>query len=210
MRTRVKICGITRREDAQLAAALGADAVGFIFWPRSPRVIAADAARAIGDALPPFVARVGVFVDASPDSVARTVRDARLQMVQLHGDERVEDFTDCGASLIKTVSLTDDEAVVRAQALPPAVTPLVDAHDPARRGGTGRAADWARARRLAAGRPIVLAGGLDADNVGEAVRLVRPWAVDLSSGVEAAPGIKDSTKLAAFFRATAAASQEAE
>jgi len=206
----VKICGITRCEDARLAVALGADAVGFVFWPGSPRVVSLEVARAISAMLPPFVARVGVFVEAAPEDVARTVRDAGLHVAQLHGDERVEAYADCGAALMKAVAMTGEEAVGLARALPENATPLVDAHDPRLRGGTGRSANWALAARLAETRPIVLAGGLDADNVGEAIRIVRPWAVDLSSGVEVVPGIKDPAKLAAFFHAVAVANQEAE
>jgi phosphoribosylanthranilate isomerase len=158
--------------------------------------------------LPPFVTRVGVFVNATPADVQAVVAHAGLDVVQLHGDEPAEAFAQVGARVIKVVTLDDEEDVDRAAGLSPAVWPLVDATDPARRGGTGRAADWGRAARLARRRPILLAGGLTADNVGDAVRAVRPWAVDVSSGVESAPGVKSADRLRAFFAAIAAVSED--
>ncbi|MCC6988603.1 MAG: phosphoribosylanthranilate isomerase [Acidobacteria bacterium] len=207
-RPRVKVCGITRREDAALAVSLGADALGFIFWARSPRAIVPAAARAIHAQLPPFVTRVGVFVNASPDEVAEATRVAGLDVVQLHGDEPVETYADVGARVMKVAALETMADVDRVLAWPLSVTPLVDAVDRDRRGGTGRVADWALAARVAVIRPIVLAGGLNADNVCEAVSRVRPWAVDVSSGVEDAPGLKSPTRLRAFFASLAAAPLE--
>jgi phosphoribosylanthranilate isomerase len=204
MTTRVKICGITRAEDAMLAAAMGAAAIGFVFWPDSPRVIAAAAARAIADALPPFVTRVGVFVNAPPAEVRAIVAQAGLDIAQLHGDEIAADYAGVGARLVKTVTLDDDQAVERARALPDFVTPLVDAADRQRRGGTGQRANWDRARRLAESRPIILAGGISAANVGDALALVEPSALDVSSGVESAPGVKSPERLVALFEALAA------
>lgn len=205
MRVRVKICGITRTEDARLAAELGASAVGFVMWPGSPRRVDAATARAIGRALPPFVARVGVFVDADPRDVSAAVEEAGLDVVQLHGDESVGDYAGVAARLIKSVGLATDADVRSAIGLPAEVTPLVDAPDRVRKGGTGRRADWSLAARLAAARPILLAGGLTAENLSDALREVRPWAVDVSSGVEAAPGIKSPDRLAAFLAAARAA-----
>jgi phosphoribosylanthranilate isomerase len=149
-----------------------------------------------------------VFVNASPGEVHGTVAQVGLDVAQLHGDEPVGAFVGIGARLLKVVPLEGDADVDRASALPSGVMPLVDAVDPQRRGGTGRVADWTRAARVAERRPIVLAGGLTADNVGEAVRLVRPWAVDVSSGVESAPGVKDPLRLEAFFAAVQAARSE--
>jgi phosphoribosylanthranilate isomerase len=201
MTTRVKICGITRAEDALLAAALGVSAVGFVFWPGSPRLITPDAARRISRALPPLVTRVGVFVNMTPDEVAAIVARAELDVAQLHGEEVPGDFAGAGARVIKTVTLESDDRVDEARGLPDWVTPLVDASDRTRRGGTGERANWQRAARLAATRSIVLAGGLTAENVADAIAEVRPLAVDVSSGVESAPGIKSRDRMVAFVEA---------
>ena len=204
MRTQVKICGVTRPEDAMLAAALGASAIGFVFWPSSPRLIAPANARRIAEALPPFVSRVGVFVNATADEVRAIVAQAGLDVAQLHGEENPTDYTGVGARLVKTVTLEDDDALERARALPDFVTPLVDAADRERRGGTGQRANWDRARRLVESRPIVLAGGLSAANVAEALAHVEPAAIDISSGVESAPGVKSPERMVALFDALAA------
>lgn len=206
--TRVKVCGVTREADAVLAVSLGAAAIGFIFWPRSPRAITPAAARSVHAQLPPFVSRVGVFVNASPAEVAEATRIAGLDVVQLHGDEPVEAYVDAGARVMKVATLETTADVERVLAWPSWVTPLVDAVDRERRGGTGRVADWALAAQVAAMRPTVLAGGLTAENVGEAVARVRPWAVDVSSGVEDAPGVKSPVRLRAFFASLAAAATE--
>jgi phosphoribosylanthranilate isomerase len=198
---RVKVCGITRAEDAQLAVELGASAIGFVLWERSPRRIAVlDAARIAG-ALPPFVTRVGVVVDMPPDEVADVVRDIGLDAVQLHGDELVADYAAVPARLIKAVALEAESDVMRALGLPPAVAVLVDARAPTERGGTGQQANWAFAAQLARSRPVVLAGGLTGANVAQAVAQVRPWAVDVSSGVEQSPGAKSARRLHEFFAA---------
>lgn len=207
MRTRVKICGLTRDEDARAAIAAGADALGFVFWPDSPRAVTAGLAAAIAPDVG-VVARVGVFVNQDPDEIARTVRDARLNAVQLHGDERVEDFVRCGAPVIKAVTIESDDDVTRALAYPGHVTLLVDAGDRARRGGTGVVANWDFARRVAAVRPVMLAGGLNAGNIAEAIRRVRPWAIDVSSGVETSPGRKSAERIVALCQAVADADRE--
>jgi phosphoribosylanthranilate isomerase len=207
-RPRVKICGLTRPEDAALAVDLGADAVGFIFWRRSPRAIDLSRAAAIARGLPSFVTRVGVFVNPSPAEVSAVVDEVGLDVVQLHGDEQLDAFAGVGARLLRALALTSDDAVAQARAVPASVMLLVDAHDPDRRGGTGRSADWARARRLAAERPVVLAGGLTAANVRQAIAEVGPWAVDISSGVESSPGIKDPDRLRQLFAAVGAAQGE--
>lgn len=204
MRTRIKICGITRSEDAEAAIAAGADAVGFVLWPGSPRAITAEAAAGLVREAA-LVARVGVFVNAEAGDVAAAVRVAGLNAVQLHGDEDVDGYAICGAPIIKAIGLRTQADVERALALPPGVTVLVDAADDERRGGTGRRANWALAARIAAARPVVLSGGLNADNVAEAIARVRPWAVDVSSGVEASPGLKDPRAIAAVCRAVARA-----
>lgn len=208
MRTRVKVCGITRAEDAGLAAAAGADAIGFVFWPKSPRVVTPAQAAAIWTA-GALIARVGVFVNESPAIVRDVVREARLTAVQLHGDEQVEEYLSCGTPLIKAVSLSDAASVSAAAALPASVTIMVDASDHVRRGGTGQLADWVHAAELACLRPIILAGGLTSANVADAIRQVRPWAIDVSSGVEVSPGIKDAASLTALFGAIDTTMQEA-
>jgi phosphoribosylanthranilate isomerase len=201
MTVRVKICGLTQLDDARLAVTCGADALGFVFWPRSPRITRPGSARAISRALPALVTRVGVFVDQSVDEVWTIVDDAGLDVVQLHGDESPGAYLDIGVRVIKAVALDAADSVERALRLPPDVSLLVDASDRDRRGGTGHLANWDRAARVAAERPILLAGGLTADNVAAAIRHVRPWGVDVSSGVESAPGIKDPERVKAFFAA---------
>lgn len=209
MRTRVKICGITRGRDARAAIAAGADALGFVFWRKSPRVVAPAAVAAIGRGVPALVTRVGVFVDASPADVARIVRTANLDAVQLHGDEDPDRYADCGAAVIKAVSLVERADLTRACRYSGNVTLLVDARDADRKGGTGKRSDWTLARALARERPILLAGGISPANVRDAVRAVRPWGIDVSSGVETRPGIKSSRKITALFAQVAKADQEA-
>jgi tryptophan synthase beta chain len=200
----VKICGITRAEDARLAAELGASAVGFVFWHASPRLIDADRAREIVGALPPFVAAVGVFVNQPPEFVRRVAEHVGLSAVQLHGDEDVATVRQFGRRIIKSVRAIEAEAGPVVD-WPEEIKVLVDAADATRRGGTGRAADWAVAARLAARRPLILAGGLTAGNVAAAIRSVNPAGVDVSSGIESSPGVKDPAKMRAFFAAVQSA-----
>ena len=210
MRTRVKICGLTRFEDAELAVQLGADALGFVFWPDSPRAVSPEVVRDIVRHLPALPVRVGVFVNAPADEVARVAEVAALDAVQLHGDENIGDYQHLVPRLIKSVHLGDEAALEWAARLPSAVVLLVDAMDPALRGGTGQVADWPSAARLASRRPVMLAGGLTAENVAQAVIQVRPWAVDVSSGVEWTPGIKSPDRLRAFFERVREANTEGE
>jgi len=198
-RPRIKICGMTRAEDVREAVRLGADAIGFVLWERSPRCIGVDEAARIASAIPPFVTRVGVFVDATPDDVAGAVREIGLDAVQLHGDETVEPYRHVGARLIKAVAPATSQDVVEAIALPADVGVLVDARDEERRGGTGQVANWAFAAEIAQSRPVILAGGISAQNVASAMAAVRPWALDISSGVEESPGIKSHPRLREFF-----------
>jgi len=198
---RVKVCGITRLEDADLAVRLGASAIGFVLWDRSPRRIATVDAAAIARALPPFVTRVGVFVNSPAADVSMAVRDIGLDAVQLHGGEGVEDYTAVAARRIKAVAPETEDEVTSAVGLASDVAVLVDATAPVDRGGTGRRANWDLAARIARSRPVLLAGGLTADNVVAAVRVVTPWAVDVSSGVEESPGIKSRQRLEEFFAA---------
>ena len=193
----VKICGITRLEDAEAAVAAGAGAIGFIFWPGSPRFIDPHRARRIAAALPPFVTAVGVFVNQPIAHVNAVASLARLGAVQLHGDESPEYAAAVSVPVLKAVAV--ERADVRAW--PTRVRLLLDVHDPVARGGTGRTIDWTAAAGIAAQRPIVLAGGLTPDNVCDAVARVRPFGIDVSSGVERAPGIKDHQRLRALFEA---------
>lgn len=202
---RVKVCGMQRVDDAQLAAELGAAAIGFIFWPGSRRFIDPAKAREVAAALPDGVMRVGVFVDQEPAFVRQVVNTVPLDAVQLHGMEIVSDYADLGVKLIKAIGVSDPFDPSAADALPESVTLLLDAHDPERHGGTGRTIDWSIAATMAARRQTILSGGLNPQNVGQAVDRVRPYMVDVSSGVESAPGIKDPVKLRAFFRALAPA-----
>ena len=203
--TRVKICGITRIEDALLAARLGAAAVGFVCWPGSPRYVSPGRARGIVRALPPLVASVGVFVNQPDDEVEAIAREAALDLVQLHGDEPVESCLRFGRRAIKSVAVTDG---FDPSSWPESVTLLADASDPLRRGGTGRTADWEAVARVARRRPVFLAGGLNPGNVARAITSVRPYAIDLSSGVEHAPGIKDPALMCALFDAVRGAEGE--
>lgn len=196
--TRVKVCGLTTADDADLAVAAGASAIGLIFWTGSPRAVQPAVARRIVDALPPFVQAIGVFVNASPAEVDDVSELVGCSAVQLHGDERADAWMRCARPIIKALSL---DQYANSPWLDKARAILLDAHDPDRRGGTGRTIDWPRARRLSADRSIVLAGGLTSDNVAEAIATVRPVALDVASGVEREPGRKDPVKLRAFFEA---------
>ena len=192
----VKVCGITRAEDAHAAVAAGARALGLVFWPGSPRFIDPFRARAIVRTLPPFVTPVGLFVDQPLEYIAGVASLVRLGAVQLHGAEPVSFAEAVRLPVIKALTLGDPIDVWPAR-----VTVLLDAHDPEQHGGTGRTIDWDAAARVAARRPTILAGGLTPANVAEAVTRVRPFGIDVSSGVERAPGIKDHGKIDALFEA---------
>jgi len=200
--TRIKICGMTSVDDALMAVEAGADAIGLIFWSGSKRAVDVERAQAITRALPPLVSTVGVFVNETPDRV-RTVADAvGLSGVQLHGDEVVADWARFPRPVLKAMSI-EQYATSAWRTARAAI--LVDAHDPVTVGGTGRTIDWEAAREIAATRPLVLAGGLTPENVAEAVTLVAPWGVDVASGVEQAPGVKDAARVRAFVQAVRAA-----
>jgi phosphoribosylanthranilate isomerase len=209
--TRVKICGITRLEDAQLAVELGAAALGFNFFSPSPRYIAPAAAAEVIRQLPPFVTPVGVFADETDaEQVAAVAREAGVTAIQLHGPRfPVASGPLQGFLLIRAVAVREDfrpEELARLEAS----AFLLDTFDPNLPGGTGRTFDWSLAREAARYGPIILAGGLTPGNVGEAIRQVRPFAVDAASGVESAPGVKDAAKLRAFFAAVAEADNAIE
>ncbi len=192
----VKICGITRLTDALHAVQQGATALGFVFWPRSPRYVTPQRAAEIIAEMPSTVTTVGVFVNESVDGIRSVVGQTRLQAVQLHGDEPPAYADGLSWPIFRSVTL--DSAVDMAQAWSPGTTFLLDAADTVRRGGTGVAVDWPRAATLARQQRIVLAGGLTPLNVADAIRTVQPFGVDVSSGVEASPGVKDFGKVAQF------------
>ena len=207
-RTRVKICGVTRVEDALLACGLGADAIGMVMTPTSPRCVSIERARAIRDVLPPFVDAVVLSHDLSEERVCAVVQGVRPDIVQFHGSEDAAFCESFGVRYLKAIGM-DGDVDVRAAAAehPHAVGFVLDGHPPGQQGGRGKTFDWSRIPEDFA-RPILLAGGLHPGNVGDAIRTVRPWAVDLASGVESAPGIKDAAKLRAFFAAVRAADAE--
>ena len=193
---KVKICGITDLDDALAAVAAGADALGFVLAP-SPRRVSLDQARDIIRALPPFVQSVGVFVNAGEEELRQTRDYCGLDLLQLSGDESEELASSLGRGVIKTLHVGQGrEPDVDAY---PGVTLILDTFDPKAKGGTGRAFDWGLAVEIAQKRPIILAGGLNPENVGRATALVKPYAVDVSSGVEIEPGRKDHDKIARFI-----------
>jgi phosphoribosylanthranilate isomerase len=198
---RIKVCGIRRLEDALLAGELGAWAVGFVFWPGSPRFIDPYRAKRISAALPPWVVPVGVFVDQPFDYITEVASLVRLGAVQLHGNESADMVQRLQHRVIKSVPVGASFDVSILDAVPARATVLLDAHDPERRGGTGTVVDWTRAAAAARRRPVLLAGGLNPENVRVAVDTVRPIGIDVSSGVEASPGVKDHGRLRALFEA---------
>jgi phosphoribosylanthranilate isomerase len=199
MRTRVKICGITSVADGLAAARAGADAIGLIFYPPSPRLVTLAGAAEIASRLPPFVARVAVLVNPAADHVNAVIDACRPSLLQFHGEEPPEFCRAFGVPYLRAVRVR--RGVDLLESLAPhaeAAGWLLDAYRDDLYGGTGEAFDWGLVpSRLA--RPVILSGGLDPRNVGEAVRRVRPWAVDVSSGVESAKGVKDERLIAAFM-----------
>jgi phosphoribosylanthranilate isomerase len=199
----LKVCGITRLTDALHATQQGATALGFVFWPRSPRYVTAERAAEIIAELPSAVTTVGVFVDESVDRVRATAAVAGLDVVQLHGDEPPAYGEALGYPIVRSMTLADAADVIDAW---PVGTPLLlDAADRERRGGTGTKVDWDRAAELARQRRVILAGGLTPENVGDAIDVVNPYGVDVSSGVEESPGVKDFSKVARFLENARAA-----
>ena len=199
-----KVCGITNIADAVLSVTVGVDAIGFVFWPGSPRAVTVDDAASIASEIPDDVWKVGVFVEASPAVLKDTIAGAGLDFVQLVGDERATSCADWPKPAWKVLRLapgTASEVALLQAETHPDCTLVIDADVSGEYGGTGHVADWEVAALLASRRRVVLAGGLRADNVGAAIEKVRPWGVDVSSGVEAEPGVKDGSKLLAFARA---------
>lgn len=207
-RTRVKICGITRIEDALAAVRAGADAIGLVFYPQSPRAVSAQTARAICLALPPFVTTVGLFVDAEADAVDAVLREVPLDTLQFHGAEDADYCARFGRRFLKALRMRDDTDVAALRSEYGAASALLlDTYRPGVPGGTGEVFDWERVPRALAGE-IVLAGGLNPANVAAAIATARPYAVDVSGGVESAPGIKDAQRIAAFIDAVQTADRE--
>jgi phosphoribosylanthranilate isomerase len=198
---RSKICGITRIEDALAAAQAGADAIGFVFYAKSPRAVDVRQARAIIAELPPFVTTVGLFVNASRCELSEILEAVPLDLLQFHGDETPQDCEGHHRPWIKALRvLPGDDLEAACQLYAGARGILLDTYVPGVPGGTGEAFDWSLVpARLS--KPIILAGGLSADNVGQAITQVQPYAVDVSGGVEQAKGIKDAAKIEAFMRA---------
>ncbi len=200
MRTRVKICGITREQDALAAIAAGADAIGLVFYPPSPRHVTREQAEAITRRLPPFVSVVGLFVNADAQTIAASCQAGRVSLIQFHGQECADYCAQHGRPWIKAIRMKEGvDPVAAAADYPAAAALLLDAYRPGVPGGTGDTFDWGRIPATLADR-IVLAGGLTPNNVAEAVRTVRPYGVDVSGGVEAEPGIKDGDRIAQFMR----------
>jgi phosphoribosylanthranilate isomerase len=199
-RTRVKICGITRLEDGLAAAAAGADAIGLNFYGKSPRVIDAERARTFCAALPPFVARVGLFVNAEHDFVKSMLAAVPLDLLQFHGDESEEYCRSFARPYLKALRMKPGmDLAAAAKIYASAQGILVDAWHEDQFGGTGTAFDWTLLGSAVRNERLVLAGGLHPGNVAQAIRQVQPWAVDVSSGVESAPGIKDKGKIEQFI-----------
>ena len=196
----VKICGITRLEDAELAAQFGASWVGFVFWRASPRFVEPSAARNILSRLPPHVTGVGVFVNQAIDEVNEIAEEVGLGAVQLHGEESAKECALCRRRVIKAVGLSKDSEVADLRSVSPLVTVLADVWDPVRRGGTGQVVDWSLAATIARQRPMILSGGLRPDNVIQALRQVSPYGLDASSGVELEPGVKSADLMRRFFQ----------
>ena len=199
MAVRVKICGMTQLEDALFAAQAGADALGFVFYEKSPRHVNTVQAASICRALPPFVTRVGLFVDASAEFVQSVLHTVPLDLLQFHGDETPAYCAQFGKAYLKAVRVTAATDLLKYAAdFAAASGLLLDAYVPGVPGGTGEAFDW---RLIPANfpKPVVLSGGLKPENVADAIKLARPWAVDVSSGVESAKGIKDQSKIAQFI-----------
>lgn len=196
---RVKICGITRLEDALAAVRLGADALGFNFWPRSKRFIAPADARAIVRRLPPFVTAVGVFVDPARDEVLRAQDASGVTVVQLHGDEPPELCASLPFPVVKAIRVTDGHSLAKLASYEVQAF-LLDSPS-AGYGGSGTAFEWELAAEAAGELTVILAGGLAPENVADAIAVVGPWAVDVASGVERAPGVKDAERMRSFIEA---------
>ncbi len=198
--TKVKICGFTNSENARDAAIAGVDAIGLVFYDKSPRNVDIQKAREIVAALPPFINRVGLFVNANPSFIDEVLCEVPLDTLQFHGDEEVVDCTQYQMPFIKSLRVTSKTNLDQiAEHFSDASALLLDSYNPNSYGGTGEIFDWSLAR-VKINLPIILAGGLNSENVSEAISQVNPYAVDASSGVESSPGMKDIDKILAFIQ----------
>ncbi|MFQ5508435.1 MAG: phosphoribosylanthranilate isomerase [Leptospirillia bacterium] len=204
MTVKVKICGITSTRDAFFALDYGADALGFVFYPKSPRAVSVEMARAIITELPPFVTTVGLFVNDTIDHMREVRQVAGIDLLQLHGDESPETVSALTPDVIKVIRVQGLDSFSDIRKYQPRAF-LLDAHDDTLFGGTGKRFDW-NLTQLVEDIPVIVAGGLNPDNVAEAVKLTDPYGVDVSSGVESAPGTKDPAKMKAFIDNAKAAS----
>jgi len=201
LHVRTKICGITRIEDALAAVAHGADAIGLVFYPNSPRAVSIQQASAIASSLPPLVSVVGLFVDATPDEVRSVISGVRLDLLQFHGDETAAYCEQFNMPYIKAVAVKPGlDLLAYAAQFSAAKGLLLDAYQKGLAGGTGQVFDW-KLIPANMSKPVILAGGLNADNVTQAISQVHPYAVDVSGGVEREKGIKDAASIAAFIKA---------
>jgi phosphoribosylanthranilate isomerase len=199
-RTRIKICGIRELEHARIAADAGADAIGLVFYDKSPRYAQVEQARRIAESLPPYVMAVGLFVNSDASAVRSVLASVPLSLLQFQGDETPEFCASFGLPFVRAVRMEKGTDLVEyASRFSAAKALLLDAHVPGERGGTGQVFDWGR---VPAKHPMafILSGGLTRENVGRAIREVRPWAVDVSSGVESSRGVKDPAKIVEFIR----------
>lgn len=200
MRVRVKICGITRVEDALSAVENGADAIGLVFYEPSPRYVSISQAMEIANIIPAFVSVVGLFVNAEASFVSTVISQVKLDLLQFHGDESPEECASYGLPFIKAIRVKSDTNLVQcAKDFSASKALLLDTHAEGVAGGTGQAFDW---NLIPAGltKPVILAGGLNVQNVAQAIKQVQPYAVDVSGGVEISKGIKDAAKIAAFMQ----------
>jgi phosphoribosylanthranilate isomerase len=199
--TRIKFCGLTRLEDVQLAARLGVDAVGFVLTRRSKRFIEPAAAARLRDAVPPYVTTVALVMDDEPAYIADVLRVLRPDMLQFHGGETDEECAAYGVRYTKAIAMGEGPAALeRLHRFPGAAGLLLDGHGLGEQGGSGQRFDWSLMPKDLS-QPLILAGGITADNVAEAIRVGQPWAVDVSSGIESSPGIKDRAKMERFISA---------
>lgn len=202
MRTRVKICGITRRQDAEFAIEMGADAIGLVFYSPSPRAVSVEQAKEIIAHLPPFVSVVALFVNAKPQEVQDCIDTLPIDLLQFHGDETPRYCEQFGRPYLKAIRMREEVDLVElAIQYKSAAAILLDSYQPGTPGGTGKTFDWSLIGNL--DKPFILAGGLTVENVAMAIKQVRPYAVDISGGVEQSKGIKDKQKISAFMQEVA-------
>ena len=204
---KVKICGLTRDEDVKAAVAAGADAIGFVFTA-SPRRISIDTAIRLSSYVPKGVLRVGLFLDQDRSEIDQVINSVSLDVLQFHGSETEQECCVFGLPWLKAVAMKNAESAKQAESeYPGAMGLLLDSHATGKRGGSGKVFDWSLSRPIA--KPIWLAGGLNSANVAQAIHIVRPFAVDVSSGVEVEPGIKDASRIRAFIEAVREVDNEA-